>query len=129
MYEILKDITEGKANDESIEILEELGNVMKDTSLCGLGQTASNPVLSTINYFKEEYIAHIKNKECPAGVCKKFIKFIIDHKKCTGCGLCLKNCPQDAIVGELKKSHSVLQDKCIKCGICMDVCKFNAVVK
>lgn len=129
MFEILDDITKGKANGESIEILEELGNVMKDASLCGLGQTASNPVLSTISYFKDEYIAHIKDKKCPAGVCKEFITFFIAPEKCTGCGLCLKNCPQDAIAGELKKSHSIVQDKCIKCGICMDVCKFNAVLK
>ena len=103
--------------------------MIKDTSLCGLGQRASNPVLSTINYFKNEYIAHIKEKRCPAGVCKKLVDFFIDPEKCTGCGLCLKNCPQDAITGELKKPHSIIQDKCIKCGICMEVCKFNAVLK
>ncbi len=129
MFEMLDNITKGKTNDESIEILEELGSVMKDASLCALGQTASNPVLSTINYFKEEYLAHIKEKKCPAGVCKEFIRFNIDPKKCTGCGVCLKNCPQNAIAGELKKTHSIAQDRCIKCGICMDVCRFAAVIK
>jgi len=110
-------------------LLEELGKVVKDVSLCGLGQTAANPVLSTLRYFKDEYDAHIKDKKCSAGVCKALIKFNIDSEKCTGCGLCKKNCPEKVISGEAKKTHTITEDKCIKCGICFDVCKFDAVNK
>jgi len=128
MFEILTDITDGKGNDEGIATLEQLGNVIKDTSLCGLGQTAPNPLLSTLRYFSEEYTAHIRQKKCPAGVCKVLIKYLIDAEKCTGCGLCRKNCPENAIIGKLKEAHSIDQNKCTKCGICRDVCKFNAVI-
>ncbi len=129
MGEILADITEGKSTNEDLELLEELGEVIKDTALCALGGTASNPVLSTIKYFKDEYKAHIENKRCPAGVCKTLIEYSINSDKCTGCGLCLKQCPQDAITGEKKKTHSINPDKCIKCGACYDVCKFDAINK
>ncbi|MEW5759813.1 MAG: NADH-quinone oxidoreductase subunit NuoF [Candidatus Thermoplasmatota archaeon] len=127
MYEILKDITEGKGKEEDIELLEELGRVIKDTSMCGLGQTAPNPVISTLRYFRHEYISHIKKKRCPAGVCKTLISYVIDSELCKGCGVCKKNCPQDAIKGELKKPHSIDEEKCIKCGMCYDSCKFNAI--
>jgi NADH-quinone oxidoreductase subunit F len=129
MGEILTDITEGKATNEDLELLEELGGVIKDTALCGLGGTAPNPVLSTIKYFKDEYKAHIDDKRCPAGVCKALIEFSIDPQKCTGCGSCLKQCPNDAITGEKKKPHKIDPEKCIKCGACYDVCKFEAIIK
>jgi NADH-quinone oxidoreductase subunit F len=110
-------------------LLEELGKVIKDASLCGLGQTAPNPVLSTLRYFRDEYIAHIEEKRCPALVCKAFIHYMIDNEQCTGCGVCKRNCPEHAIEGERKGPHSIAQDKCVKCGICYDVCKFDAVLK
>ena len=125
--EILTDITGGKATNQDLELLEELGGVIKDTALCALGGTASNPVLSTIQYFKDEYKDHIEHKKCPAGVCKALITFTIDENKCTGCGMCIKQCPQDAISGEKKKPHKIDQDKCIKCGACYDTCKFTAI--
>jgi ferredoxin len=102
--------------------LENLSLAITDGSLCGLGQTASNPVLTTIRYFREEYEAHVKNKECPAKVCKDLISFIIDEEACIGCQLCFKNCPTQAITGELKKPHFIDQSKCIQCGICYSVC-------
>jgi NADH:ubiquinone oxidoreductase subunit F (NADH-binding)/(2Fe-2S) ferredoxin len=128
MHEILSDMTEGKGQEEDIATLLELGNAVKDTSLCGLGQTASNPMLSTLRYFQDEYLAHIRDKKCPAGVCKTLIEYTISPEACTGCGLCRKNCPEDAIAGEAKKVHSINKDKCIKCGICREVCKFDAVI-
>jgi NADH-quinone oxidoreductase subunit F len=128
MFEILTDITEGKADAASIELLEELACAIKETSLCGLGQTAPNPVLSTIKYFKDEYIAHIKDKKCPAGVCRALITYKIDEEKCTGCGVCKINCPEEAIIGELKKLHYINQDKCIKCGYCKDNCNFDSII-
>jgi len=128
MLDILNDITEGKGRQGDIELLEELGEIIKDTSLCALGSTAPNPVLSTIKYFREEYEDHIKSKRCPAGVCKALITFSIDEEKCTGCGVCIKTCPQMAITGEKKKPHSIDQEKCIACGLCRDVCKFDAVI-
>jgi len=127
MSQILEDITEGKGEEGDIELLEELGAVMKDASLCGLGQTAPNPVLSTIKYFRDEYEAHIKEKRCPAGVCKSLITFEIDPDKCTGCGACKRNCPVECISGEKKEPHTIDQSKCIKCGTCKDVCKFDAI--
>ncbi len=128
MYEILSDMTEGEGKEEDLSTLEELGVVVRDTSLCGLGQTAPNPMLSTLKYFKDEYTAHIRDKRCPAGVCKALIEYVIDAENCTGCGLCKKNCPEEAVLGDAKEVHSIIQDKCIRCGICRDVCKFDAVL-
>jgi NADH-quinone oxidoreductase subunit F len=127
MLDILTDITEGRGKGDDIELLQELGAVIKETSLCALGGTASNPVLSTIRYFKDEYEAHINEKRCPAGVCKALITFTIDEEKCTGCGACAKVCPQKAISGKKKKPHTIDKDKCIKCGLCRDSCKFEAI--
>jgi len=114
MWEIVNDISEGKGED--IELLEELARIVKDASMCALGQTVSNPVLSTLRYFRKEYEAHIRDKKCPAGVCKELIQYFNDEEKCTGCLACIKPCPQGAITGELKKLHSLDQSKCIKCG-------------
>ncbi len=128
MFEILKDISEGKGMEDDIELLEELGMAIKEASLCGLGQTAPNPVLSTLKYFKDEYITHIRDKKCPAGVCKDLIKYSVRSEHCTGCLLCKQNCPEGAISGEAKEPHMIHQDKCIQCGICLDVCKHEAVL-
>ena len=127
MGEILNRICDGKGKEEDIELLEGLSQVMLDTSLCGLGLTAPNPVLSTIQYFRNEYEAHIKEKQCPAKVCKELISFSIDSEKCTGCGACVRVCPVDAIAGEKKKPHQLDQNKCIKCRGCYEACKFDAV--
>jgi len=127
MREIFERITTGKGSEEDIALLEELGEAMRLGSLCGLGQTAPNPVLSTIKYFREEYEAHIRKKKCPAGVCIELITYSIDPEKCTGCMLCAKNCPTGAAKGEKKKAHMIDKKLCIKCGICYDVCKFDAV--
>jgi len=131
MLEILTDISEGKGKEDDIALLEELAFVIKDTSLCGLGQTAPNPVLSTIRYFQDEYEAHIKEKCCPAGVCKELISYYIEPEKCQACLICLRNCPVEAITGGKGLVHIIDQDKCIKCGICLDVCppRFGAVTR
>jgi len=126
MYEILEDISEGRGNIEQLELPEELALVVKDASMCGLGQTASNPVLSTLKYFREEYVEHIQNKKCPAGVCKALIVYTI-NENCEGCPLCVKACPEDAISGKKKEQHVIDAGKCIRCGACMSVCKFGAV--
>jgi len=127
MLEILERITKGEGADGDIEKLEELSHQIKTNALCGLGQTAPNPVLTTIRYFKDEYIAHIKEKKCPTCQCKALIKFNIDAEKCNGCTLCAKKCPVDAIRGKVKEQHTIEQEKCTKCGICKAVCKFDAV--
>jgi len=127
MHEILTDITEGKGRPGDIELLEEMSSAIIDSSLCALGTSAPNPVLSTIKYFRDEYIAHIEKKKCPAGVCKALITYSIIKDNCTGCGACKRGCPEKAITGEKKKVHKIDQKKCIRCGICKDVCKFNAV--
>ncbi len=127
MWEIMTDITEGKGNNGDLEFLEALAKATRDASMCGLGQTAANPVLSTIRHFKDEYEAHIKDKKCPAGVCKELIQYSIIAENCTGCLACIKPCPQDAINGELKKVHVLDQSKCIKCGACYEVCNFDAI--
>jgi ferredoxin len=126
MYELLDDITGGKAVPETLDLLEELSNMVKDTTLCALGQTAPNPVLSTLYYFRQEYLDHIKHHRCPAGVCKDLITYSISDK-CTGCQLCLKTCSVGAITGEKKEIHLIDKDKCIRCGACRAVCKFNAI--
>jgi ferredoxin len=128
MLEILTRITEGHGELEDIDRLDRLGKMIQETSLCGLGQTAPNPVLSTIRHFRAEYEAHIVEKRCPAAACKALIHYRIDLDKCTGCGACLKPCPVAAISGEKKKTHVIDREKCIKCGICRDRCKFDAVL-
>jgi NADH:ubiquinone oxidoreductase subunit F (NADH-binding)/(2Fe-2S) ferredoxin len=128
MLEILTRICNGEGKKGDIKLLEELGVMMQRFSLCGLGTSAPNPVLTTILYFRDEYDKHIKEKKCPAGVCKPLFHYEIDEENCTGCQVCFRKCPQEAITGEKKKLHTIDQEKCIKCGICYDACKFNAVV-
>ena len=129
MLEILTNICEGKGKEEDIALLEEMGETIKDASLCALGQTAPNPVLTTLRYFRDEYVAHINDKRCLAGVCKNLIHYGIALEKCIGCGLCRKVCPVDAISGEKKQPHKIDTDKCIQCGLCYEVCKVEAVMK
>ena len=127
MYDILERITQGKGTEEDLDELERYARVITNSSLCALGQTAPNPVLSTLKYFREEYVAHIREKRCPAGVCKQLIVYGIDPEKCTGCGLCKKNCAFGAISGEKKSPHTIDPEKCVKCGLCFTKCKFGAV--
>ncbi|MBW2221088.1 MAG: 4Fe-4S binding protein [Deltaproteobacteria bacterium] len=127
MLEIITDITEGRGRPEQIDLLKELAETVAHTSLCGLGKTAPNPVLSTLRYFPEEYEAHINEKRCPAGVCQALIKYEIDDEKCKGCGICLDACPHDAIKGDKKEAHTIDQDTCQKCGICIEECKLDAI--
>jgi NADH:ubiquinone oxidoreductase subunit F (NADH-binding)/(2Fe-2S) ferredoxin/NAD-dependent dihydropyrimidine dehydrogenase PreA subunit len=127
LLQILRRICEGQGKDGDIELLEELAEAIKDASQCGLGQSLPNPVLSSLKHFREEYQEHVQNKRCPAGVCKALISFSINKDVCTGCTLCAKKCPQDAISGAAKEPHEIDADKCIKCGVCVDVCKFEAV--
>lgn len=127
MLEILTRICEGEGKQGDIELLEELSHHIKNTSLCGLGQTAPNPVLTTIKYFRNEYEAHINNKKCPAAKCTKLLTYTIIPEKCTGCTVCAKNCSVNAITGERKQPHLIDQEKCIKCGVCYNKCKFEAI--
>jgi NADH:ubiquinone oxidoreductase subunit F (NADH-binding) len=127
MGEILNRVCDGNGRDRDIELLKDLSQMMVDTSLCALGSTAPNPVLSTIHYFRDEYEAHIKAKQCPARVCKNLITYSIDPENCTGCGACVKACPVDAIAGEKKKTHQLDVRKCVKCRACYEACKFEAV--
>jgi len=129
LYKIVDRITKGQGKERDIELLEKLSEMIKDCSLCALGKTAPNPVLSTIKYFRDEYEKHIKDKKCPAGVCKALFNYKIDEEKCNACGKCKKSCPQNAIEGKKKVVHKIITEKCIKCGICYDVCPFNAVDK
>ncbi len=127
MHELLDDICSGRADETTIDLLEELAETVRATSLCALGTTAVNPVLSTLRYFRDEYEAHVHEQRCPAAVCKELITYTIDEVNCNGCAICAKKCPEEAISGKKKELHVIDQDKCIKCGICMDVCKYDAV--
>ena len=129
MMEILEKITDGNGTLEDIDKLEELAYYIKENSLCGLGQTAPNPVLATLKFFREEYIAHVVDKKCPAGVCKSLLNYSIVADKCKGCTLCARKCPVGAINGTVKNPHTIDTAKCIKCGACMDSCKFGAIIK
>ncbi len=128
MLNILEDICAGKGKEGDIELLEEIGNTVKAASLCGLGQTAPNPVLTTIKYFREEYEAHIYDHKCPAGVCPDLVTYYIDPEACNGCGACARRCPVEAITGEKKQPHVIDPETCIRCGVCYDRCKFGAVI-
>lgn len=129
LYEILDKITAGNGTLEDIDKLEELCHHIKSSALCGLGQTAPNPVLSTLNYFRDEYIAHVVDKKCPSGVCKNLLIFEIITDKCIGCTACVRKCPTGAISGEVRKPHIIDQSKCIKCGACVEACKFSAIIR
>jgi len=129
MLEILERITTGRGKEGDLELLEELGHYIRATSLCGLGMTAPNPVLSTLRYFRNEYEAHIRDKKCPAAVCKDLITYSILEDICNGCGACKRVCPADAIRGVRKKPHRINTELCVKCGTCFDACKFKAITK
>jgi NAD-dependent dihydropyrimidine dehydrogenase PreA subunit len=127
MLEILERITQGKGEEGDIEKLETLAENIKSSALCGLGQSAPNPVLTTIRYFRDEYDAHIRDKKCPAKQCKPLLTYSIDAEKCIGCTSCARKCPAEAISGEKKKPHAIDPAKCIKCGLCLTNCRFGAV--
>ncbi|MCH5159924.1 MAG: NADH-quinone oxidoreductase subunit NuoF [Clostridiales bacterium] len=129
LYEMLCKVTEGTATMEDLDKMEELCYYIKDNSLCGLGQSAPNPVLSTLKYFRSEYEAHVKEHRCPAGVCKSLLKYQIDPELCKGCTLCARNCPANAISGTVKQPHEIDVSKCVKCGVCASKCRFNAIKK
>ena len=131
MREILNDIVEGKGREGDIELLEEMAQVMTNASLCALGQTAPNPVLTTIRYYRDEYRAHVEEKRCPALVCKELVSYYIDPSKCQACMICLRNCPVEAIGGGKNQIHVIDQDKCTKCGTCLEMCppRFGAVTR
>ncbi|NLC53044.1 MAG: NADH-quinone oxidoreductase subunit NuoF, partial [Firmicutes bacterium] len=127
MLEILTRITQGKGEEKDLELLEELAKTIKNTALCGLGQSAPNPVLSTIRNFRDEYLAHIRDKTCPAKVCRALLEYTITSELCRGCGICARECPEKAISGEPKKPYFINQEACIKCGVCMEKCPFDAI--
>lgn len=129
LHELLEKVTRGEATLADLDKMEALCHYIKDNALCGLGQTAPNPVLSTLRYFRDEYIAHVVDKRCPSGVCKHLLRFVILPDKCRGCTLCAKNCPADAIHGTLRNPHVIDTDKCLKCGVCIEKCKFGAIIK
>jgi NADH:ubiquinone oxidoreductase subunit F (NADH-binding)/NAD-dependent dihydropyrimidine dehydrogenase PreA subunit len=129
MLEILTRITEGRGQEGDVDRLLRLADTIRRASLCGLGQAAPNPVLSTIKHFRAEYDAHVREKRCPAGVCRNLLSYTIDGGKCTGCTACRRNCPVQCIAGEVKKPHVIDRSKCVKCGKCFEVCKFNAVMR
>jgi NADP-reducing hydrogenase subunit HndC len=128
LWELLDKITIGQATEDDLEILVTLAQTIKDTALCGLGQTMPNPILSTVRVFRDEYLAHIKEKRCPAGVCQQLLQYVILKDKCVGCTLCAKVCPVECISGQVKEVHVIDQSKCVKCGACMEKCKFDAIV-
>ena len=127
MLNLLDDIIEGRAAGETLELLEQLASTVKFGSLCGLGKTSPNPVLSTLRYFRDEYNAHVFEKRCPAGRCRAFSKYAINPEKCKSCGLCAKKCPVSAVRGEKGVPYKIDKDKCVKCGACAESCKFGAI--
>jgi NADH-quinone oxidoreductase subunit F len=127
MLEIVTDISEGNGKPEHLDLLEDLADTVKQTSLCALGKTSANPVLSTLRYFRSEYDTHIKDKKCTAGVCQALITYSINPDKCTGCGVCKRECPHGAITGSKREVHSIDKSICQKCGICRNECKFEAI--
>lgn len=128
LLRILTGITEGRGRMEDLETIRRIGETMKKASLCGLGQTAPNPALTTLDSFMDEYLAHIQGRKCPAGVCRALIRFSIDPQQCTGCTACAKACPVGAVTGKKKKPHHIDPEKCIRCGACRQACKFGAVI-
>ena len=129
LLEILERITEGLGTEEDLEEMENLSRIICDTSLCGLGKSAPNPILSTLNFYMDEYLAHVRDKKCPSGTCTELLSFVVVDEKCTGCTLCKRVCPVDCIIGERKEVHVIDQERCIKCGACVDKCPFKAIVK
>jgi NADH-quinone oxidoreductase subunit F len=127
MQKLLTDICEGKGQESDLNLLEEIAHTVQQASLCGLGKTAPNPVLSTLKYFRDEYLEHIRDRRCRSGVCKALTEFYIDSDQCAGCGLCKKGCAPEAIEGTLKEPHVIHREKCIQCGNCIDICRFKAV--
>lgn len=127
MYEILEKITNGDGEEEDIKKLQDLSENIKNASVCGLGQTAPNPVISSMKYFMDEYIDHVIHKKCKTGECKALADITIDKEKCKGCGMCKRNCPVNAISGDIKMPHQIDKEKCIKCGTCISVCPFHAI--
>ena len=128
MQQIVTHISEGHGREEDLAMLEELGWMVRETSMCGLGQTAPNPVLSTLRYFRDEYLAHVREKRCPAKVCRQLIAYRIDPMLCDGCGACVRVCTSDAILGEKKEPHTIDNARCSKCGACLEVCQPKAVL-
>ena len=126
---MLTKVTSGEGTLEMLDEITELCHFIKDNSLCGLGQAAPNPVLSTITHFRDEYVSHVVDKKCPAGVCKALMSYNIDPTRCRGCTLCARNCPAGAVTGKIKEPHVIDPNKCIKCGVCYDNCRFGAIYK